>query len=106
VTVIDHPAVAAYLARLDALAAHLPPARRQELRADLLEHLAEALPGDADDAQVRGVLDRLGPPEDIVGEEQAPPVLMPAPPTDTGLALETMAVLFLTIGSLLLPVIG
>jgi HAAS len=65
-TVTDHPAVGAYLARFDALAAHLPQYRREELRADLVEHLQDALPDGADDSSVHAVLQRLGPPEEII----------------------------------------
>jgi hypothetical protein len=101
VTVTDHPAVAAYLARFDAVSAHLPPARRQELRADLLEHLGDAVPAGADHAGVRAALDRLGPPEEIVGAEAEPP----ASPAGRAPVQEALAVLLLTVGSAV-PVLG
>lgn len=108
-TFTDHPAVAAYLARLDTLAAHLPPTRRAELCADLLEHLAEALPPGAGEADVRTALDRLGPPEDIISAESpaAPPLPASAPsaPRSTSVLHEALAVVFLTIGSFV-PLIG
>lgn len=68
---LDHPAVAAYLARLEALAAVLPPHRAAELVADIRAHFSEALAGlGEDDADgVRDVIDRLGDPEDIVAAE-------------------------------------
>ena len=106
-TVTDHPAVAAYLARFDALSQHLPQGRRAELRADLLEHLAEAIPASADDATVRNALDRLGPPEDILSAEQgpaAPTPMTPAAPRPS-LVHEGLAVAFLTAGSFI-PVLG
>jgi hypothetical protein len=103
--VTDHPAVAAYLARLDALCAHLPADRREELRTDLLDHLRDALPDDADEASVRAALDRLGPPEDIVAAEQGPdPVATTMEPGGAGVR-EALAVAFLTVGSFI-PVIG
>ena len=50
----------------------LPKEQRDELVADIEAHLAEALPIDASEAQVRTVLDRLGDPAQIVAtEEQA-----------------------------------
>ena len=106
-TITDHPAVAAYLTRFDAVSAHLPAARRQELRADLLEHLVEAIPAGADDSAVRNALDRLGPPEDIVSAEQPPPPAAPlsAPPARPSLVHEGLAVAFLTAGSFV-PVLG
>ncbi len=104
-TVTDHPHVAAYLARFDALSQHLPPERRAELRADLLEHLADAIPADADDAAVRAALDRLGPPEDIVSAEQGPAAAVVAPPRSPRLVHEGLAVALLTAGSFI-PVLG
>ena len=104
-TLTDHPAVAAYLARFDAVSAHLPASRRQELRADLLEHLADAVPAGADDAAIRAALDRLGPPEDIVRAEQGDQPAAPPPTAPRGLAHEGLAVAFLTVGSFV-PVIG
>ena len=40
---LDHPAIAGYLARLEAAAAHLPDWRREELVAEIRSHLNEAL---------------------------------------------------------------
>lgn len=102
--VTDHPAVAAYLARLDAVAAHLPADRRSELRADLVEHLADALPAGADDAAVRAALERLGPPEEIVHAEQPGTPKAPAP-AGGGATREALAVLMLTVGSFV-PLVG
>lgn len=107
-TVPDHPAVAAYLARLDAVATHLSPARRAELRADLVEHLTDALPSDATDADVLAALDRLGTPEDVVaaeGDEPAPSVGPTTVGRRTGIRRETLAVLLLTVGSFV-PYVG
>lgn len=57
-----------YLRRLDAAASALPPDRRAELIMVIREHVQEALreaPAN-DEAAVRDLLERLGPPEDIV----------------------------------------
>jgi hypothetical protein len=112
---IDHPAVHAYLARLEAAMAALSPVRREELRAEIVGHLSDAL-GSAspDDATVLGALDRLGPPEDIVAAEAdgaaaaaigAPALVYGPAPRRPGTGLELAAVLLLTVGSLV-PVAG
>ncbi|MEU9407483.1 hypothetical protein AB0E08_17635 [Streptomyces sp. NPDC048281] len=77
----DHPLVATYLEAVAREAAGLSPERRDELIADLREHIEVALaemPVD-DEADVAAVLDRLGSPGDIVttaweGEPAAAPV--------------------------------
>jgi hypothetical protein len=63
-----------YLRRLDHAAAHLPRTRRAELVADIRGHIDTALPQEqaGGEAAVRNVLDRLGPPEDIVEAAQPP----------------------------------
>jgi len=67
---LDHPAVAEYLRRLDQAAARLPAGRRGELIEEIRGHVSEALAAIGDDeAAVRGVLDRLGSPEEIVAAE-------------------------------------
>ncbi|MFI7586508.1 HAAS signaling domain-containing protein [Spongisporangium articulatum] len=111
-TALDHPAVRDYLARLNAAAAVLPPGRRVELIAEIRGHLAEALTGEAvSDAAVLATLDRLGDPAEIVAAEGGPQARPPLPPL-TGVpnspwgALEIVAVLLLTVGSLVLPGMG
>lgn len=121
---LDHPLVTAYLARLEAVATPLPETRRVELLADIRDHLAEALaevpPGSA--GSVGEVLERLGAPEDIVAAELAdvdavgratvPPVPTAAPPGSAPVAgsgwgpLEIAAVLLLTVGHVVLWVVG
>ncbi len=103
-TVTDHPAVRAYLARLDRAAAHLPPGRRAELRAEIVGHLAEALPDDAGEARIAAELERLGPPEEIVEAEQGPPA-PPAAMEPVGTTHEAVAVVLLTVGSVV-PFVG
>lgn len=103
-----HPLVADYLARLDAMSAGLAPVRRAELRAEIAEHLAAALPPGVEDAEVHEVLDRLGDPADIVAAEdgQAPPAAAWAPPASPWGPLEIAAVALLSVGLVLLPVVG
>jgi hypothetical protein len=68
-----------YLGHLERAAAHMQRARRAELVAEIRGHIDTALRQEqpAGEAAVRNVLDRLGPPEDIV--EAAEP---PSPPGD------------------------
>jgi hypothetical protein len=63
-----------YLRRLDAAASTLPPDRRAELVSEIRDHLQEGLrqSGTNDEASVRNLLERLGPPEDIVTEAAGP----------------------------------
>ena len=63
-----------YLRRLEHAAAHLQRTRRTELVAEIREHIETALREEqaAGEAAVRNVLDRLGPPEDIVEAAQPP----------------------------------
>ena len=88
-----------YLRRLEHAAAHMQRARRTELVAEIRGHIETALSQEqaAGEAAVRDVLDRLGPPEDIV--EAAEP---PSPPDDRPAgALEIVALL-----ALILPAVG
>ena len=57
-----------YLARLADAAAALPPAEREDLVSDIREHITVALDEEVhlDEAAVRNLLTRLGPPEDVV----------------------------------------
>jgi uncharacterized membrane protein len=57
-----------YLRRLQHAASHMQRARRTELVAEIRGHIETALRQEpaAGEAAVRNVLDRLGPPEDIV----------------------------------------
>jgi len=56
-----------YLHRLDAALGPLPRARRQQLVAEIAEHVRQSLAaeGETSDDTVRRVLARVGPPEDI-----------------------------------------
>jgi uncharacterized membrane protein len=119
---LDHPVVDDYLHRLEAAATALPPGRREELVTEIRGHVAEALAvaGRDDEATVRSVLDRIGEPRDIVAVELESAVpqqfggtlgsTVPvhpavAAPSQWG-ALEIVAVLGLTVGMVILPVVG
>ncbi|MFD3662208.1 hypothetical protein ACFWVF_16645 [Streptomyces sp. NPDC058659] len=64
-----------YLRRLDNAAVFLPADRREELRQEIVEHIDAGLEqADAKHAEaVRAVLERLGPPADIVAAELGGP---------------------------------
>lgn len=111
--------VSEYLGRLRTAAAALPPGRRDELAAEMADHIETALAeaGARDEAAVRTVLDRLGDPEAIVAaevEERAPAsptgaapaaaIVAPAPKTWT--VLEILAILLLSAGSVMIPLVG
>ena len=92
-----------YLRRLEHAAAHLPRARRAELVAEIRDHIETALREEqtAGEAAVRNVLDRLGPPEEIV-EAAEPPSPPDALPDDRRVgALEIVALI-----ALIVPFIG
>jgi hypothetical protein len=61
-----HPLAEDYLRRLNHIARVLPRHERDELVAEIRNHLDSGLPPDATDADVRNLLDQLGPPNDIV----------------------------------------
>jgi len=107
-----------YLRRLDAAAAALPPSRRAELAGEVRQHIEMALAeaGARDEVTVRNVLDRLGPPDEIVDAERQvddpPPGWTLAPVQASAAArspwgaVEIAAVLLLTVGAVFLPIIG
>jgi flagellar basal body-associated protein FliL len=66
--------VDAYLSRLEEAAAHLQRSRRAELIAEIREHIEAALREEAaGEVTVRNVLERLGPPEEIVEAAEPAP---------------------------------
>jgi hypothetical protein len=69
-TTATHPLAADYLRRLRAAARHLPADRLDDLCAEIESHLAEAIPPGASDADALEVIERLGPPREIVEAEQ------------------------------------
>ena len=88
-----------YLQRLDAAASVLPASERIELVDDIRQHIAAALDDvdAADEVTARNVLERLGPPEEIVaavGES-------PAPANGRRAVDAAVRVLLLTLGAVL-----
>lgn len=107
-----------YIGRLNAAAAALPASRRAELAGEVRQHIEMALAeaGARDEVTVRNVLDRLGPPDEIVeaerqGDGRPPawtlaPVQAAAAASSPWGAVEIAAVLLLTVGAVFLPIIG
>ncbi len=113
-TVHADPLVDDYLRRLAAAASVLPPHRRDELISEIREHLQEALrqaPA-GDEAAVRNMLERLGPPEEIVSAATEPtsPGQLAAPFRETnGFAIVSVllgVLWFAGVGSVLALVFG
>ena len=112
-----NPLVEDYLARLDAEARVLPDQERQELVAELRGYLEAGLSETTSDADVRNLLQALGSPSDIiaaatleleVGSTQpSTSQVLPAPPPPSPWGtVEIIAVLGLTAGTVLIPLIG
>jgi hypothetical protein len=107
-----------YLGRLEAAAWRIAVDRRAELVGEVREHIATALAeaGRRDELIVRNILERLGPPEEIVAAEGEPDAAAPAwvatPPTGPNAArepwgaVEIAALLMLTVGAVLVPFVG
>ena len=112
--VTTDPLTEDYLRRLDAAASALPAHRRQELVSEIRDHLQEGLrqaPA-GDETAVRNMLERLGPPEEIVAAatDSTPPDQLVAPLRETNGSAIVSVVLgvlwFAGIGSLLALVFG
>lgn len=102
-----------YLGRLEAAAAALPRDRRDDLAGEVRQHIESALAeaGRRDEVTVRNVIERLGPPEEIVAAEAgtataAGPEARAARTASPWGAVEIIALLLLTLGAVVLPVIG
>ncbi len=115
-----------YLGRLDAAAMRLPRERRAELEAEVRDHIEAALEesGARDEVTVRNMLDRLGSPDEIVAAENAGGAISGAGSSGTVAfdpsgaqtvarpaapgwgAIEIIALLLLTVGSIVLPFVG
>ncbi|WP_051844865.1 HAAS signaling domain-containing protein [Streptomyces globisporus] len=77
----EHPLVTDYLATIEREASFLPAGRREELLADLREHLAVAVGEEQDPEAVRTALERLGSPSAIVAAARAEEPETAAAPT-------------------------
>lgn len=108
-----------YRSRLETAARPLARERRVELAGEVREHIESALAeaGRRDEVTIRNVLERLGPPEEIVAAESGPIAeaasrggAQPTSPPRTAQSpwgpVEIIALLLLTIGAVLLPFIG
>jgi hypothetical protein len=94
--------VADYLKTLDRELRGVPRGRREELRQEISEHIAEARAGlePDDDAGVRQVLERLGDPVDIAVAER------PGKPSGGAGWKEIVALILLPIGGIIVPILG
>jgi uncharacterized membrane protein len=106
----DEPLVRDYLGRLEAAAWPLAAARRTELVGEVREHIDAALTeaGQTDEVTVRNVLERLGPPEEIVAAESegaATPQSRTSRSSSWG-PIEIIAVVLLTVGAVFIPFVG
>jgi hypothetical protein len=105
-----------YLGRLEAAAWPLSGDRRGELVNEVREHIESALAeaGRRDEVTARNVLERLGAPEEIVAAEAdaggpmrwTPPPAVAVERRPQWGPLEIGAILFLTVGAILLPIVG
>jgi len=94
--------VADYLKRLDAELRDLPRARRRELHQEISEHIADARADlEEDESSVRGLLDRLGDPEEIAAEARERFGVQ----RKSG-NIDVLALILLLIGGVVLPLIG
>jgi uncharacterized membrane protein len=91
--------VDAYLRRLDSALHDLPRDRRGEIVQEIKEHIEQALSelGSPNEAEVRGVIDRIGEPEDIAAEARASLGLRPP----RARPLEVAALILLAVGGLI-----
>ncbi len=112
-----NPLAEDYLARLDAEARVLPDQDRQDLVTELRGHLEAGLSEDPSDAEVRNLLQDLGSPGDIVAaaalesgagatQPSTSQVLSAPPPPNPWGTVEIIAVLGLTAGVVVIPLIG
>jgi hypothetical protein len=107
------PLVDDYLRRLGAAASTLPTDRRLELISEIRGHLQEALSETpaGDEAAVRNVLERLGPPEEIAAAafDTPPDPQFAASRQPNGLAIASLAsavLWFAGLGAVLALVFG
>jgi hypothetical protein len=91
-----------YLEKLDAELADLPRAARRDVTEEISAHIAELRADRDSEADVRAVLDRLGDPAEIAADARERFDVQPR----TRSRLDVAAIIFLSIGSLVLPVFG
>lgn len=91
-----HPLAEDYLQRMRQAGRQLPPDRLRDLLGEIEAHLSEAIPAGASDQEALEVLERLGPPGDIVDAEQPRAPI----PVDRRSWREWTAVILLALGGL------
>lgn len=97
-----HPAAERYLKELDRALSGLPRPRRMEIVDSIRDHIEEALPPDAGEAQVRTVLEDLGDPEMIAADARE---RFGVREPQAG-ALEGFAIALLLVGGVIVPALG
>jgi hypothetical protein len=70
-TSLDHQMVRSYISKLNVALRGVPAVPARELREQIMAHIDEALPPDADDEQIAAVLGRLGSPAELAVDVQA-----------------------------------
>lgn len=109
VTNPQHPLVLAYLDDLQRALVGVDARERADILVSVREHLAEALPGSASDADVRRVLAELGP-VDVIASAATPDADAAVPPRgDEGDSLAVVSAGAAVVGALLLvplPLVG
>lgn len=107
-----------YLGRLEAAAWPLAVDRRTELISEVREHIEAALreAGRRDEVTIRNVLERLGPPQEIVAAEVEPGAsssswvagqhTVVVNTSSSWGPVEIIAVLLLTVGAVFVPFVG
>jgi uncharacterized membrane protein len=96
------PLIRDYLQRVRTAGRQLPRDCRDELVAQLEEHLRDAAPDGSSRADVQAALDRLGEPDTIVAEESR---RLGIPTAHTG-GREWAAIVLLLVGGVILPGLG
>jgi uncharacterized membrane protein len=98
-------AVDDYIKRLERSMRDVPASRRNEIVAEIREHLNETLahlPPDATEADVRNAIESVGEPDDIASEARDRLGIRPVQARWT----DTAAVILLPIGGVILPFFG
>lgn len=98
-------AVDDYIKRLERSMRDVPASRRNEIVAEIREHLHETLahlPPDATEADVRNAIESVGEPDDIASEARDRLGIRPVQARWT----DTAAVILLPIGGVILPFFG
>ena len=99
---VTNARVEEYLGALGRALRDLPRDRREEMMRDITEHIESALAGDSSAAAVEQVIASLGSPADIAAAAYAE---LP-PPRQNVSTRDTVTIILLLVGGVVLPVIG